>query len=303
MNDDAAALGFGPAIGSPYNFLRGPTNLQAAPRLTRCSSICGVHTGTTFSVQNWTTCLDTGSSFFNFFDCIDHGMGGVHSFAHRWLGGAWGASDGNCAFKQDGPAIADTISGCLVCPACSAGDGADARPCVCARNESACALAAAGAAAACQRYPGGDGHEWAPEGPCSSCPQCADGELGANGDFWDGATSPNDPVFWFHHPNVDRLFMEWQLRWGRGARAALPLPHSGFPEAGFCPGHNRGDVISATDPFLASLVGASGAAGAVPLTHAALLEATIPLGSAPYTYDTLIGEREPSPMLPAAYVA
>jgi hypothetical protein len=82
-------------------------------------------------------------------------MGGVHSFAHRWLGGAWGAADGNCAAKQDGPSIADRLSGCMVCPAACAAD--DAAPCVCKRDEAACAAAAA--SGACQKYPGGDGHE------------------------------------------------------------------------------------------------------------------------------------------------
>jgi tyrosinase len=27
-------------------------------------------------------------------------------------------------------------------------------------------------------------------------------------------TSPNDPVFWFHHSNVDRIWASWQRRWG-----------------------------------------------------------------------------------------
>ena len=38
---------------SPSGFLRGPTNVQFAPRLTRSSSICGVRTPTTFSLANW----------------------------------------------------------------------------------------------------------------------------------------------------------------------------------------------------------------------------------------------------------
>jgi tyrosinase len=27
-------------------------------------------------------------------------------------------------------------------------------------------------------------------------------------------TSPNDPLFWFHHVNVDRIWASWQKRWG-----------------------------------------------------------------------------------------
>ena len=30
------------------------------------------------------------------------------------------------------------------------------------------------------------------------------------GDMMDVATSPNDPIFSFHHANVDRMNMQWQ---------------------------------------------------------------------------------------------
>jgi tyrosinase len=33
-------------------------------------------------------------------------------------------------------------------------------------------------------------------------------------------TSPNDPVFWFHHANVDRIWAGWQTRWGTDRYAA-----------------------------------------------------------------------------------
>ena len=29
-------------------------------------------------------------------------------------------------------------------------------------------------------------------------------------------TSPNDPVFFLHHANLDRLFSQWQARHGAG---------------------------------------------------------------------------------------
>mmetsp|Transcript_138529 Transcript_138529/g.244731 ORF Transcript_138529/g.244731 Transcript_138529/m.244731 type:complete len:464 (+) Transcript_138529:72-1463(+) len=274
---------FAPEVANPYNMLRGPTNMQYAPRLTRSSSICGVHTNTTFSIANWTTCLTKPKAFSDFLNCIDAGMGGVHSFAHRWLGGAWGASDGYCAKKQDNPSIADRMSGCMVCPQCKAGEA-----CRCHRNETACAQASA--SGMCQRRPGGEHHPWDPKGPCLTCPECIDGELGAAGDFWDAATSPNDPVFWFHHPNVDRLLMEWQLRWKDAPQT--PLPHSGYPESGHCGGHNLHDVMSESDPFHGSLLGWTGNAALLPLRNQDILEATVPLQNSPYTYDTLMDERK-----------
>ena len=71
VHADARALS--PGLGNAFNMLRGPTNLQAAPRLTRASSICGRPTPTTFSLANWTTCLQTPANFDAFFDCIDAG--------------------------------------------------------------------------------------------------------------------------------------------------------------------------------------------------------------------------------------
>lgn len=45
-------------------------------------------------------------------------------------------------------------------------------------------------------------------------------------------TSPNDPVFWLHHANIDRLWTEWQRRHGI---------HSYAPTAGGPHGHNLED--------------------------------------------------------------
>jgi tyrosinase len=48
------------------------------------------------------------------------------------------------------------------------------------------------------------------------------------------ATSPNDPIFWLHHCNVDRLWARWQSRWGL---------QNYQPTAGGPPGHNIDDVM------------------------------------------------------------
>ncbi|GGK15284.1 tyrosinase [Pilimelia terevasa] len=34
--------------------------------------------------------------------------------------------------------------------------------------------------------------------------------------------SPNDPVFWLHHANIDRLWSQWQTRWGYDSTRYLP---------------------------------------------------------------------------------
>jgi len=50
-------------------------------------------------------------------------------------------------------------------------------------------------------------------------------------------TSPNDPVFWLHHNNIDRLWAIWSAR--NGARYE--------PERGGPDGLNRGDVLTPFD--------------------------------------------------------
>lgn len=49
-----------------------------------------------------------------------------------------------------------------------------------------------------------------------------------------GATSPNDPIFWLHHCNVDRLWARWQRIYGTNRYSPL----TGGPR-----GHNRNDAM------------------------------------------------------------
>jgi hypothetical protein len=52
-----------------------------------------------------------------------------------------------------------------------------------------------------------------------------------NGHVWVGGSmlpmsSPNDPVFWMHHANVDRLWAIWQMKNSRAASASGPYDYS-----------------------------------------------------------------------------
>ncbi|MEH1130322.1 tyrosinase family protein [Micromonospora sp. CPCC 206061] len=38
--------------------------------------------------------------------------------------------------------------------------------------------------------------------------------------------SPNDPVFWLHHCNIDRLWSQWQTRWGFDTSRYLPAANT-----------------------------------------------------------------------------
>jgi hypothetical protein len=269
-------------VVNSFNFLRGPTNLQSAPRVTRSSTTCGVPNEEVDGIvteKNFSICLSTppeDSGVMPFFSCIDAGMEGPHSFYHPWLGGAWGGGAASvCAEKQRSLSLSDLITGCMKCPEhCTPGE-----ECVCQRDEEVCMETTT--SGSCVKG------AMQPEGECLTCGDtCKDGILGAVGDAWDTASSPNDPSFVFHHVNVDRLYTEWQQRWA--ATGTSGYPYSGFPTTGMCVGHNLGDVISERDPFdgLLLLQNHSNV-----ITSAELLEATVPNENSLYTYDTLIGDR------------
>jgi hypothetical protein len=271
-----------PDIVNSFNFLRGPSNLQTAPRVTRSSTTCGVPNEELEGIvtaKNFSICLSTppeNSGILPFFKCIDAGMEGPHSFFHPWLGGAWGGGNDAsvCADKQRPPSMSDLITGCMKCPeTCVPGE-----ECVCQRDEAVCEQKRN--SGTCVKDP------MHPDGDCMTCETCGDGQLGAVGDAWDTASSPNDPAFVFHHVNVDRLYMEWQQRWADTPTSGYPF--SGFPSTGMCVGHNLADVISERDPFEGSLLGRD---DADVLTHAELLKATVPNENTLYTYDTLLGEQ------------
>lgn len=274
--DGAVARG---VPSNPYGFLRGFANLNPAPRLTRSHSQCGAPTGYFAGMPDGALedCL-WRRTYMDFFDCMDFGSDGQnapHTFAHAWLGGTWGAAS-NCSMKQLDRAIADAVDGCIKCDQnCT---GLPVEDCRCSVNQTACSIANQ-TNATCQRDAGGDNKpDYALNAPCKQCFACRDDpRLGAAGDFWDGMSSPNEPVFWPHHANMDRAFLTWQL--GDGNNASLP--YSGFPTQGYCPGHNLHDTISSSNPFYA-------ADGTGVLTHARLLDMTRPDATTPiYTYDKL----------------
>jgi tyrosinase len=39
--------------------------------------------------------------------------------------------------------------------------------------------------------------------------------VGANGDMGENDTAALDPIFYFHHANIDRVFWLWQQKWGK----------------------------------------------------------------------------------------
>ncbi|KAJ8604485.1 hypothetical protein CTAYLR_000977 [Chrysophaeum taylorii] len=291
---------------NPYGFLRGFANSNPAPGITRANQVCGEKSEVYAGIARDAVagCLNR-TSYMEFFKCIDFGTNGgdgPHPFAHSWVGGSWGANDGNCSKKQLDTGISDAINGCIACFKTNC-TGLKLEDCVCEISHDACERADQ-PNATCQRFAGGDnGPGWLPTAPCKKCPECRrDSQMGAAGDFWDGLSSPNEPLFWSHHPNVDRIFMSWQLL--VSGNESTPLPYSGFPPQGYGPGHNLHDVISSTYPFYATdlLIDHhhhfdDELTTKHPLTHADVLEMTRPttasrgcaMGNALYAYDRAVG--------------
>lgn len=99
------------------------------------------------------------------------------------------------------------------------------------------------------------------------------------GDFFDVSTSVNDPIFFAHHSNVDRYFMQWQLyQFSR-------KPYYGYPESGYEVGINLDDVMMDEYP-LVDLFNAPSLSGQA-LTIRNVLDQT-DFVEASYTYDTII---------------
>ena len=183
----------------------------------------------------------------------------MHTWAHSFVGGVWHAAHNASrlgCYAQNTVLVPELFTaGCLRCPdSCAPG-----APCTCeakrlGRGTPSCELLAA-----------------------SLTP------TPTFGDFADAWTSPNDPIFFPHHANVDRALMRWQRR--HPARA----PNYGFPTArGPLPyGHALNDVLAPADPFaVADLFDAARNDSTTLLTNADVLRLT-EAALSPYTYDDL----------------
>lgn len=125
------------------------------------------------------------------------------------------------------------------------------------------------------------------------------------GDFTDVFTPTNDPLFFLHHVNLDRLCMTWQFdaartspglvdkAWGYPEnyddwrKASRNLPKELAPEytwIGAQQGCGLHDIINSRFPFTQIQGIAPSSAG---LTHHDVLQATNP-GVSPYIYDSLL---------------
>merc|ERR1712129_324688 len=101
------------------------------------------------------------------------------------------------------------------------------------------------------------------------------------GDFLDQSTSPNDPIFMFHHVNLDRYLMEWQLN-----NYEQKVAYYNYPRDGYAEGINLDDVMAPDVPFTSLLFGVD-SIGDGPYTVREIWDGTS-IVDAVYTYDTVL---------------
>jgi hypothetical protein len=234
-------------LTNSYGVLRSPWNVNPSPYITRYRYSCGSET--IFKTSIWEVCLKS-PLYIGWYACIDPM---VHSWAHSFIGGIWNAESNASriiCYVENALIVPEAWGrGCFKCDAnCKQGD-----TCSCNKSSEARCIED-------KFYPG----QKAP----------------IYGDFADAWTSPNDPIFFFHHANVDRSLMTWQQTHQDQA------PHYSFPSASVpCQGHGLNDIIAPEVPFAGSLLGHV-EEGRV-LTNADLIAADGLSDTSLYTYDSL----------------
>jgi len=97
------------------------------------------------------------------------------------------------------------------------------------------------------------------------------------GDFLDVATSMNDPIFYGHHANLDRMLYIWQIK------NYHLKPYYTYPTSGFSYGSNLNDPVADAGLYQQTENN---------YTYADIFDMTSILDS-PYTYDTILDMIKP----------
>lgn len=212
----------GPAgVTNPYGFLRSPEVNNRAPYMTRMGNTLG---GSLPTQALWASC----NEYVYLGDVISCIEKFVHVSAHNIIGGLTGlatfssvASELNCTMFDSVLECAEAFAeyatyglevrslgvrdGCITCTKECTSLESDPSECGCE--------CLADAPIRCSAYntmlrffartdiP--TGWDFADYGLCSTSAYV--------GDYADVAASVNDPIFWPHHTNVDRLFSSWRL--------------------------------------------------------------------------------------------
>eukprot|EP00811_Abedinium_folium_P035303 NODE_8107_length_1522_cov_11.559140.p1 GENE.NODE_8107_length_1522_cov_11.559140~~NODE_8107_length_1522_cov_11.559140.p1 ORF type:complete len:487 (+),score=82.04 NODE_8107_length_1522_cov_11.559140:99-1463(+) len=260
---------------SLYGFLRGPMSMNEAPNLTRHGGgLCDVHQSVG-NVSMWGKCL-AKDNIRDWHYCLDLE---VHGRAHFGVGGGWERyrnmpQDDSCfsfygmiGNQIEGPGMGSYIyplvRGCLACPKCIR-NVTPPSECTCSCTRSNCTC----------------------DGIWTGRPDLAQNIIEPKyvqviGDHYDPISSPNDPIFFFHHANLDRYLTTWMAR-----HSQLAPQYYGYPNGkegeGYCEPHLLDGVIHPEWPFEHVWEGQQG-----PATARGVFD-HLSTESAPYRYDSLI---------------
>ncbi|KAJ1448305.1 hypothetical protein M885DRAFT_539598 [Pelagophyceae sp. CCMP2097] len=267
-----------------HGFLRGPMSMNDAPTNTRNGgTMCGVPMGVG-NASGWDRCLGF-AAIKDFHYCLDFD---VHGMAHFGVGGGWPRFEAQVPIEKptslyEPPECAsfygmvgDVIEGrgkgsyrypltrgCLVCPDCDA-KGLAAEECVCTCANADCSC------------PG----LWS--GDPSIVETIVDPErVQVVGDMYDPISSPNDPLFFLHHANMDRYLSAWMHK-HRDQSPFFNFPEDPKTEP-YCSAHLLDGTLGGPFPFFGLV---RGAAADVPMTVRDVFT-HYGIHTAPYVYDTL----------------
>ena len=267
---------------NPYGYLRFPANWNDNPYVTRVGGFeCGNPT-MLGDPSAWEQCLAV-ESYAELVDC--HYMP-IHAMTHLAVGGSvpyfdenaepiqglpicisWQGFSGTVAVGVDNLYHSGWEFGCFQCPdafSCKYGedDPRDCALCSLTNPDHTCDILGN-----VITIPGDIEDQW------------------LIGDFFDIAGGVVDPLFFFHHMNLDRLLFHWELR-----HYDLQ-PYYGFPTQGFGYGGNLDDIVGGNNnaEFRNLFYGKFEYLGDGPYTHRQIWDATR-LFDGVYTYDSVLTE-------------
>merc|ERR1719499_1614893 len=269
---------FEDGIFNAYGFHRGRINPNKSPVLTRGGAeacLCGENCGIPVTTPDLLVeCLYNSTTFNELIVCSDTG---IHGFPHLLIGGAWPSEQSpECKHHTHSLSqfLTDTLPGYSYQYAPSVQCIVPVESCTLDQPETECAYTIASENGMCAgQYNVDESVEETiipPE------------YMSIGGDFTDGQTSANDPLFFAHHINMDRIYTLWEA-----LNPDQLATYYGIPPAGtenWCSSGLLDAIVSPNDyELLDGMFGLS-----APFTIKDQFDAMSDLDNVNYVYDTYL---------------